>query len=52
MMERNTEALKMFALKWGTDEEKKVLRAECIEEGRAKDVHALMKTLRRTKEKQ
>ena len=46
-MERNTEALKMFALKWDADEEKKVIQAE----SRAKDVRSVMKSMRCTKEK-
>ena len=53
------EVLKMFALKWDAEEEKKVIREESREEGReegkaegkAESVRSLMETLHCTKEK-
>ena len=45
------EVLKMFALKWDTEEEKKVLREEGREEGMIAAARSLMETLHCTKEK-
>ncbi len=45
------EVVKMFAFKWDAEEEKKVLRAEGEEKGRADSVRSLMETLHCTKEK-